>query len=93
MKTVQLIVDDFELARRFVKNLPSSIRIQRFGTDFITGKSAPWTPDHLVLEVANGAAVAMADCIIGDDQKVANGSLVSLEGFGAYCVQAFLRLK
>jgi hypothetical protein len=91
--TVDFVFDSLPKARKFVEELPSDIRASRFASDLLTGKEATWKPNRCVLVLVDNRVVALADCIISDDNKSANGSLVALPSYGAHALLGLLKLK
>ncbi|TPM00140.1 hypothetical protein FJ960_19895 [Mesorhizobium sp. B2-3-11] len=87
MPELSFILDDLTAATEFVRSLNRKIVRQRFSA------SGTWNPDRVVLAVSSGQIVAMADCVISDDGRAANGSLLAHPNSGAYAVTALLHLK
>lgn len=90
---IQFVVDDQAAAEKFVAELPPRLRRWRFPEDAFTSGSAKWKPDHTVLAIRDGIAVAMADCIIAADNRVGAGGFVAKDKCGAYAIKAWLHMK
>jgi len=87
MSTLSFIDDDFPAAQAFVASLNRKIVRLRFSG------VGEWKPNHIALAVRDGQVVAMADCVLSDEESGANASLLARPGFGAYAISALLRLK
>jgi hypothetical protein len=91
---LQYVVDDRNIAEKFILELPTDLKRMRFNDESLTGAGlARWRPTHTVVAIYDGVLAAMADCVISADGKRGNYSLICKEGYGGYALRAMHQLK
>lgn len=90
---IEFLVDDQAAAEKFVAELPPRLRRLRFHEGAFKDGLAKWKPDHTVLAIRDGSAVAMADCLIAADNRAGVGAIVARDKCGAYAIKAWLHMR
>jgi len=92
---MKIIVDDFELARKFIYSLPKSVKRSRFGEEVGKGVPSEWNPNHVVLALKNGRVVAISDLVESAPSefgKAGWASIVAHKRMGGYAIAALLKM-
>jgi hypothetical protein len=88
------VVDDRNVAEKFISELPIDIVRMRFNADILNASGLnAWRPSHTVVAIYDGVLAAMADCVISSDGQRGNYSLICKDGYGGYALRAMHQLK